>query len=247
MENQNSKQGLTLREASLLSEVFEGEELEKAKKRVTGGEPIAYVMGRWFFYDLTLELDEHCLIPQPDTEHIVDYAIKLLPENAYFCDLGCGTGAIALSILKHRPDTTALLCDISNEALGFARKNAESYGLDGRCEFLLADMKKPFDGKKFDAIISNPPYIKSGDMPFLPKDVLCEPHIALDGGSDGMDFYRAIFESHKKELNSDGLFIFEIGFDEADEIISVSKENGYTKVNIYKDYGGNDRVAVCKK
>ncbi|MBQ3099568.1 MAG: peptide chain release factor N(5)-glutamine methyltransferase [Clostridia bacterium] len=236
------------RDLSFLCEHFSGEELEKAIERVENGEPLAYVIGEWYFYGLTFSLNKDTLIPRPDTEHAVDYAIKLLPQNARFVDFGTGSGCIALSILDNRPDCTALLCDISRGALDCAQKNAESIGIIDRTEYLCGDMTTPCLDKDelFDAIISNPPYIRSDVINGLSVQVKHEPHRALDGGEDGMDFYRAIFEIQTKNLKPDGLLILEIGYDQAEDIRTLSDAYGYS-CEVFRDYGGNDRIAICRK
>lgn len=235
------------REYSFLCEHFSGEELEKAVKRVENGEPLAYVIGEWYFYGLTFALNNDTLIPRPDTEHVVDHAIKLLPPSARFADLGTGSGCIAISILDNRQDTRALMCDISEGALKCAKKNADTVGVIDRADFMLCDMKKPcLDGELFDAIISNPPYIQSSVIDTLSTEVKHEPLRALDGGGDGLDFYRALFEVQAKSLKEDGLFILEIGYDQADDLRFLALHYGY-ECEIHRDYGGNDRVAVCKK
>ncbi len=236
------------REYSFLCEHFSGEELENAVKRVENGEPLAYVIGEWYFYGLTFSLNSDTLIPRPDTEHAVDHAIKLLPPNARFVDFGTGSGCIAISILDNRPDCTALLCDISQGALDCARKNAESIGVGDRADFLCCDMKKSCldDGELFDAIISNPPYIRREVIDTLSVEVKHEPLRALDGGEDGLDFYRALFEVQAKHLKENGTFIFEIGYDQGEDMRALAASCGY-ECEIHRDYGGNDRIAVCKK
>lgn len=239
---------MTDRELGFLAEHFTGDALEEAKLRVEAGEPLAYVIGEWYFYGLTFKLNGDCLVPRPDTEHIVDRAVALLPQGARFVDLGCGSGCIALSILHERPDCTALLCDISQDALDMAELNAENIGVGGRAEFTCADMTRDFlaADETFDAVISNPPYIRSDVIPTLSVQVSHEPRRALDGGSDGLDFYRAIFRAWKSHLAPDGHIIFEIGYDQADDIRSLAGSHGFA-CDVFRDYGGNDRVAVCTR
>lgn len=236
------------RELTFLCEHYSGKELENAIERVENGEPLAYVIGEWYFYGLTFMLNADTLIPRPDTEHVVDHALKLLPPRARFVDFGTGSGCIALSILAERPDCTALLCDISQGALECAQKNAEAIGVSCRAGFLHGDMTKSClaENELFDAIISNPPYIRSEVTETLSAQVKHEPMRALDGGRDGLDFYRALFEVQSKHLKNDGCFIFEIGYDQADEMRALASSHGY-ECEIYRDYGNNDRVAICKK
>lgn len=235
------------RDLSFLCEHFSGAELERAVKRVEDGEPLAYVIGEWYFYGLTFSLNKDTLIPRPDTEHAVDHAVKLLPQNAEFVDFGTGSGCIAISILDNRRDVRALMCDISEGAVDCAKKNAERAGVTDRADFMLCDMKKPCLGDRlFDAIISNPPYIKRSVIPTLSTQVSHEPVRALDGGEDGLDFYRALFEVQAKNLKKEGVFILEIGYDQADDMRALAAFFGY-ECTIHRDYGGNDRIAICKK
>jgi len=236
---------MTDRELGFLREHFSGAELDSAAARVESGEPLAYVIGEWYFYGLTFALNRDCLIPRPDTEHVVDRAVALLPPNGRFVDLGCGSGCIALSILRERPDCTALLCDISEGALSMARSNAASVGVADRARFALADMRRDFlpSGASFDAIVSNPPYIRSDVVPTLSEQVRREPRLALDGGPDGLDFYRAVLDSQLSHLAPRGHIIFEIGFDQADDVRALFASHRLS-CTVFRDYGGNDRVAV---
>lgn len=238
----------TRRELGFLSEHFSGEELERAAAAVDGGEPLAYVIGEWYFYGLTFKLDRDCLVPRPDTEHVVEKAISLLPPGGLFADLGCGSGCIALSILKERPDVRAILCDISQGALDMARQNAADLGVNDRADFILGDMRRDIlpPGEAFDAIISNPPYIRTDVIPTLSEQVRREPALALDGGRDGLDFYRAILDVYPARLAHDGHIIFEIGYDQADDLRRLCAERSFV-CEIFCDYGGNDRVAVIKR
>ena len=239
---------MTERELGILAEHFSGDGLEEAERRVEEGEPLAYVIGEWYFYGLTFKLNGDCLVPRPDTEHVVDRAIELIPSGGRFVDLGCGSGCIALSVLHERHDCTALLCDISRGALDMARHNARALGIADRADFIEADMRVdlPPEFGSFDAIISNPPYIDSGVVPTLSPQVRREPRIALDGGPDGLDFYRTIFAVQAPRLAPGGSLILEIGYDQASRVCDLAAEHGFD-CRIFRDYGGNDRVAVCKR
>ena len=232
------------RDLSLLAEKFDGEALDLAVKRVESGEPLAYVLGEWYFYGLTFSLNSECLIPRPDTEHIVEKAIETLPKNGVFVDLCTGSGGIAISVLKNRPDLTAYALDISEKAIEAATENAVSNGVSDRITLICADVFK-FDATSLPtlcAVISNPPYIRSDVVPTLEVSKT-EPTAALDGGADGMDFYRSIISSYKDQITPDGSFIFEIGYDQKADITSLANSHGML-CRVYKDYGGNDRVAV---
>ena len=236
------------RDLELLSEKFgQGQAFENAKERVVSGEPLAYVIGEWYFYGLTFLLDSSCLIPRPDTEHVVDKAIEVLPKGGFFIDLCTGSGCIAVSVLKHRPDLTALGIDISEGALAKARENAAKNGVGDRLTLIQGDVFK-LTGERLplcDAIISNPPYIRSDVVPTL-EVAKSEPVSALDGGEDGLDFYRHILSELAFALKKDGAFIFEIGYDQAEQILDLAKENGASG-SVFKDYGGNDRVFFGKR
>ena len=234
------------RDLALLKEKFSENELAGAIKRVENGEPLAYVIGEWYFYGLTFKLNDACLIPRPDTEHIVEKAIETLPKNGKFIDLCTGSGCIAISVLKNRPDLTAYALDISEKAIEAAKENATLNGVRDRLTLLRADIFK-FDANTLtalDAVISNPPYIQSSVVPTL-EVAKCEPVTALDCGEDGMDFYRFIVQNYKNKLTPNGKFIFEIGYDQKKDITTLANEHDLI-CQIYKDYGGNDRVSVIE-
>ncbi len=235
------------RELEFLKEHFDGKELESAIKRFDAGEPLAYIIGEWYFYGLTFKVDENCLIPRPDTEHIVEKAISLIPKNGCFADLCTGSGCIAVSVLKNRADTQAFACDISDGAIKIAKQNAALNQIPEKSlDFITADvfsLKLPENA--FDVIISNPPYIKS-DVILTLETVQSEPKAALDGGEDGMSFYRHFLKCFSSSLKKDGVFIFEIGYDQRTDIEELARENGFF-CEVTRDYGGNDRAAVLKK
>ena len=236
---------LSKREIEFLLEQFgNGEAFDDAVKRVENGEPLAYVLGQWYFYGLTFKVDENCLIPRPDTEHIVEKAISFLPQNGVFADLCTGSGCIAISVVKNRPDVTCVAYDISDGALKKARENASLNGTS--VDFRQADIfSLTLDENSLDAIVSNPPYIPSDVIPAL-DTVQKEPVTALDGGYDGLDFYRHIVSCFGYALKDGGAFIFEIGYDQATDIRAIAEENGFN-CEITKDYGGNDRVAFLTR
>lgn len=229
-------------EKELLYERFgEGKEFSEAVKRMESGEPLAYILGEWYFYGLTFKLNRSCLIPRPDTEHIVEAAINKIPKYGRFADLCTGSGCIAVSVLKNRPDLSCDACDISAGAIEAARENARLNGVNVSFSELDVLTAKPQIGI-YDAVVSNPPYIKSEVIPTL-DTVQKEPLAALDGGCDGLTFYREIVKRYKTALKENGIFIFEIGYDQGQDIKMIAEENGFA-CEITKDYGGNDRVAV---
>ncbi len=229
-------------------EDFRNEALISGLERRIRREPLQYILGAWYFHGLRFELNRDCLCPREDTELIVDTAIKLIPENGIFCDIGTGSGAIAVSVLVCRPDLRALCADISESALSAARKNAENNAVLDRCSFVRADALNLQSLKSlgtFDAVLSNPPYIPTKDCDSLAPELSYEPRIALDGGSDGMTFYRSILNA---EFLCPGapLFIFEIAYDEKEKIETLAGEHGMT-VQLLCDLAGNNRCAVIRK
>lgn len=213
-----------------------------ALSRYRAGEPLAYLLSEQYFWRYRFTVTPDVLIPRPDTERLVEIALSLLPANGRFADLCTGSGAIALSITADRPDVRAQALDISDAALNVARENARALSVADRVEFLEADLfsDDPLTGE-FDLILSNPPYIPHADIALYPS-LAYEPQIALDGGEDGMDFYRAILSRFGGHLKKDGKILFEIGFDQRGKIGRLAEEFGYS-CTVTKDYGGNDRVA----
>ncbi len=234
------------RELGFLKEHFSDKELDTAIERFDSGEPLAYIIGEWYFYGMTFKVDESCLIPRADTEHVVEKAVKALPQNGRFADLCTGSGCIAISVSANRPDCVGYACDISSGALEKARENAKINGVSDKIEFNEADvfmLALPKDS--FDLIISNPPYIKTSVIPTL-DTVRREPASALDGGEDGMRFYTHIIESFASALKPNGAFLFEIGYDQRSDITSLADKNGFS-CEVTQDYSGCDRVAYLRR
>ena len=226
-------------------EDFCSPELEKAVKQRASHYPLQYILGYWDFFHETYRVTEDTLIPRQDTEKLVELAIRILPPKARFADLCTGSGCVAISTLASRPDCTAVAVDLFPKTLDVARENAESNGVGARLGFLRADVLKPdFMNElgKFDAILSNPPYIEREKLSLLDEELSFEPDTALDGGDDGLDFYRVIIREYGKYLSDDGFMLLEIGYDQAKAISAIAFDAGY-KCEVYKDYGGNDRVA----
>lgn len=209
--------------------------------------PLQYILGKWWFARCMFFVNESCLIPRADTELIVEIAMKRLPQNARFADLCTGSGCIAIATLDLRSDIFADAFELYPAALDLAKKNAEYNKVSDRFTPFLGDVldKNTLVDKKYDAIISNPPYIRSEVIPTLEKEVLTEPHAALDGGDDGLIFYRSIVENFGENLNEGGFFLFEIGYDQADDLKKIADKSGYS-CEIFKDLGGCDRAALLR-
>lgn len=208
--------------------------------------PLQYIFGKWDFFKETYFVNESCLIPRADTELLVEQAIRLLPPKARFADLCTGSGCIAISTLRHRADCTALGLDLFEETLATAAHNAEENGVTDRLSLRLADVLKENalkDEPPFDAILSNPPYIRSAMVDTLEEELFSEPRAALDGGADGLDFYRAILSYHGKHLKKGGFMLLEIGFDQSEELRELAAHYGYDCL-ISNDLSGNPRCAL---
>ena len=208
--------------------------LEAARRR-EGREPLGYILGEVPFYRATLRVTPACLIPRSDTERLVELAIGHLPRGAHFADLGTGSGAIAVTVLSERPDTTAVAIDISADALAVAVENAARLGVSDRMTAVCADMRAPLSHGPFDAILSNPPYIPASVVPTLSPEVGHEPSLALDGGQDGLSLYRAIL-GHREHLKKDGFFLLECGYDQEEAMAGLADAHGLTFLP-YRDYG----------
>ena len=225
---------------------YENADLENAVRRRLEHEPLQYILGEWDFYRQRYEVSPDCLIPRSDTEILVENAIRLLPIRASFADLCTGSGCIAISTLAERVDTTAVALEKFPATLELAERNAKKNGVDARFCGILDDVlkapEKIAERAPFDAILSNPPYIPTADIEELCPEVHAEPMAALDGGDDGLIFYRAILKNYAPLLKKDGFFLFEIGFDQANDLTALAKENNFAHVRVIRDLGGHDRV-----
>lgn len=218
-------------------------------KKLISGIPLQYITGKQEFMKLNFLVTKDVLIPRPDTEILVEEVIHLASniKNPILLDLCTGSGAIAVSCAKYIKNTQIYATDISQKALEIARKNAEFNGVKNNIEFLESNLFSKIKDKKFDIIVSNPPYIETDTLKTLPKDVQNEPKIALDGGKDGLDFYRKITESAYQFLNRQGYLCLEIGYNQKHSVYKIL-ENQKRYVNIYskKDLCENDRVMVAQ-
>jgi len=226
------------------------EDIKKEFKRdievLNSGAPIQYITNKQEFMGLDFHVDSNVLIPQPDTEILVEEVIKLCKENVNVLDLCTGSGAIGVSIAKNVENAKVTMSDISNKALEIAKRNSENNQVIDNCKFVLSDMFENIQ-EKFDVIVSNPPYIKEEVIKTLDKEVQNEPHLALDGGKDGLYFYKIIAENAYKYLKKDGILALEIGYDQKEEIMNLLELEGkYTHIYCKKDLAENDRVIVCK-
>lgn len=218
-----------------------------AEERLTG-KPLEYITKNACFFGLDFYVDERVLVPRADTEIIVEKAIEL-SGGGKIADICCGSGCIGLSVLKNVSGATADMFDISEGACEVSRENARRLGLSGRANILRQDVFSPdflSHGEKYDIIISNPPYIRTEVIKGLSAEVKSEPYIALDGGDDGLVFYRCLLDVCPKALADGGAIIFEIGYDQAADVTAEAEKRGLSG-EVFRDYGKNDRCIVIKK
>lgn len=215
------------------------------------GEPVAYIVGEQEFWSLTFKVNEHTLVPRPDTETLVEVGLQNLPDAAAsrILDLGTGSGCILLSILCERPNGFGLGVDMSSGALDIAKANAERLGFAERCEFKKGDWFSPVDeADVFDLIVSNPPYIETADMQTLMSDVKdYEPATALDGGEDGLQCYRRITADATSFLRPGGTLAVEVGIGQDSAVSRLFEDAGFVDVSIHADLAGVNRVVAGKK
>lgn len=216
-------------------------------QEIIKGTPIQYITKHQQFMALDFYVDENVLIPQPDTEVLVEEGIKIIKEqNMEVLDLCTGSGAIAISIAHYCKNSTVTATDISQKALEVARKNANSNNVN--IEFIESNLFDKLTERSFDLILSNPPYIETDIINTLEKDVQAEPHLALDGGKDGLEFYKKILNEAHKHLKTNGYLMLEIGYNQGNAVINLEHKNLklITKQPI-KDLAGNDRIVIFQK
>ena len=218
-------------------------------KRRAAGEPVAYICGEKEFMGLTFKVTPAVLVPQPDTETLVEAAIERLrgKKSLRVADICTGSGAIALALAHYLPETSVAATDISADAVSIAKENAESLGLSERVEFREGDLLAPLSGEPFDAIVSNPPYIPSAEIAGLPREVRAEPKIALDGGADGLDFYRRLVRESAVLLKDSGFLAVECGDTQAGAIAEMAVTGGFGRTEIIHDLSDKERVVVLWK
>ena len=216
-------------------------------------EPLAYILGERAFMRNTFKVNKATLVPRPETELLVESLVRIAPMlkregDVKILDIGTGSGAIIVSLLDYLPNAKGVGVDISVDALIVAKENSEKIGVTGRIGFVRSDVfsKLPLE-KKFDIIVSNPPYIPAGDIAGLDKDVQQEPRGALDGGTDGLDFYRRITAEAMDHMAEEGVLAFEIGIGQAAAVQQLCLDAGFVKTAVRKDYAGIERMVFAVK
>lgn len=222
-------------------------------EKVSKNTPFQYVIGKAWFYGKEYIVDENVLIPRIDSEILAHEIISKVQEmedsgrkEISILEIGTGSGAIAITAVENT-NANILAVDISEGAINIAKENMKIHDIqENRMDVILSDIYENVTGK-FDIIFSNPPYIRSGDLKDLDQDVLKEPHLALDGGESGLDYYIKIIGDAKDYLKEDGYIIFEIGYDQRKDIEKIAKDVGYTSVECIKDMENRDRVIIIRK
>lgn len=211
-------------------------------ERYIDGEPLQYLIGQWEFYGLPFEVGPGVLIPRPDTETLVEFALSFLKDatNPAVADLCSGSGCVAISIAHLRPDADVFALELSGDAFAYLEKNLEHNHVSVTC--IQCDVLSPPKLPPLDLIVSNPPYISAQDMAALQKQVRYEPALALAGGTDGCDFYRALPQLYAPFLKPGGAIAFEVGYDQAATVAGLLAQAGYHSVHVHNDLSGIGRV-----
>ena len=235
--------------------VYDNKEIDKQQQwqyfvnieKLTKGIPLQHITHRQEFMKMDFFVDENVLIPRPDTEILVEEVIKIAQKynSPRILDLCTGSGAIAISLKKFVPNADITAVDISEKALEIAQRNAKK--LETKINFLKSDLFDKLDNKKFDIIVSNPPYIRKDEIKKLSEEVQKEPKIALDGGEDGLDFYRIIAEQAINYLKTGSFLCFEIGYNQKNDVIKIIEDDqNYKNTYCKKDLYGNDRIIITQ-
>ena len=223
--------------------------LTEAVRRRGQRYPLQYILGEWGFCSESYEVSPGCLIPRSDTELLVEAAAELIKTGGKFIEAGVGSGCVSVSLLAVRRDVTGTAFDISKDALEIAGRNAKKNGVEGRLTLIPGDM---LDGDfwgnagKFDAVISNPPYIPSGEIAGLEPELSFEPRQALDGGADGLDFYRSIIKNAASVLCEGGIVLLEVGYGEDVSVAAIAGGYGYI-TEVRRDIEGRGRVLILSR
>ena len=237
------KEFLIINQEKKLSEE-EQEKFYRLLEQMIDNVPLQYLVNKQEFYGIEFFINENVLIPQPDTEILVEEVINIFnrENKKEILDMCTGSGAIAIALSKNIKNANIIATDISDKALEIAKKNDK----ENKINFIKSDMFENLKNKKFDVIVSNPPYIKTDIIKTLSKEVQKEPMLALDGGKDGLNFYRIIINNADKHLNSNGYLCLEIGDDQKEEVVQLLKQKKYKEIYSKKDLSGNDRIVVAR-
>ena len=223
------------------------ESFSALSERRLSREPLQYITGEAPFFGRVFQVDSRVLIPRPETEALCAWALEALPASGpcRVLDLCCGSGCIGLTLAAEHPSLQVTLSDCSRDALDVSAANAARFGL--RVSMHRGDLTEGLPQAFFDCVVSNPPYIPSAECGSLQPEVLREPSLALDGGPDGLDFYRRIAAGSAEILRPEGILLLELGYGEADAVSGLLASAGFTGIKVRKDFSGLDRMmlAVC--
>jgi release factor glutamine methyltransferase len=232
-------------------DLIDGGELERFEEAVARravGEPTQYITGTQDFFGRSFRVTPDVLIPRPETELLVEAALKLMAAGASVCDVGTGSGCIAITLLAERADARAVAIDVSEAALEVARQNARDHGVEERVEFVLSDCFVRLDPSPFDLIVSNPPYVSEAMLPGLQREVRdYEPRVALSPGADGLKVVRRLLAEAPEFLRNGGYLMMEIGFDQGEIVQQMVDENVWTLQDILPDLQCIPRIVVLQK
>lgn len=214
-------------------------------ERRTKGEPVQYILEHHTFYGYNFYIDKNVLIPRFETEELAEKAIEIIRENRFsrVMDLCSGSGCIGITLLKELPLVTCTFVDVSANAMDIVKINSEKLKVADRSEFIQSDLFSNIKSDRYELIVSNPPYIVSNMIDTLDEEVMnAEPQLALDGGKDGLEFYKRICKEAKQYLVKGGYLVFEIGYDQRYSVTQLMEQNGYKDIHSYKDLYGCDRM-----
>ena len=235
-----------------LSHILTEDEIEKLRElsqRRASGEPLQYISGKWPFLDFEVKVDRRALIPRPETEILAETCIDLLAgmDQPVITDLCSGTGVLAISLKRAYPDSSVTAVELSEEACGLLSENADALcgGITVRQADVFRYQTEIADASQ-DLIVCNPPYITPSDYEGNYDELREEPRMAFLGGEDGLSFYRHIIPAYRSKLAPGGILAFEIGNDQAESIVSLFGQSGYSRVTVKKDYSGLDRVVYAR-
>lgn len=244
-----SKEKLFLCEEDVVSEELQ-RSFQKQIEKLKSGMPIQYILHRQEFMKLDFYIEEGVLIPQPDTEVLVEETIKIgkKERKIKILDLCTGTGCIGISLAYYLPKANVLLSDISDIAIKVAKENIKINQMQERVNLIQSNLFDKIEERNFDIIVSNPPYIRTEIIPTLDIEVQKEPMLALDGGKDGLSFYRNIIAEAWRYLKKEGYLLLEIGYDQKEQVENIVRNNAkYQLIETKKDFAGNDRVIIVKR
>lgn len=224
---------------------YTSEELARAVEKRATRYPLQYILGEWEFCSLTFEVDENCLIPRPDTELLVEEAVRAMPKAGRLLDLCTGSGCVAAAVISMADGaSTAVAVELMHGTAALARRNMARLGLSGRCTVIEADLRDDVLGdEKFDVITANPPYISAEEMLSLEAELAYEPRVALTDEGDGLSLYEDIIRIYKDRLKPGGVMLLEHGYAQAEAVRAIAKKHGMACETL-RDLSGNERVAV---